>query len=61
MSVFTLLKAKDLMKFFEIDTYDQARRVALRIKAQLKTSEITAQHLARFLGVPVDDVLAGLK
>jgi hypothetical protein len=61
MSVFTLLKPKDLMHFFEIDTYEQARRTAASIKKQCNTQALTATHLARFLGVSVDEVLLGLK
>lgn len=61
MSNFTQLKPKDLMKFFEIDQYEQARRVSLQIKKQLNTQLLTASHLAKYLGVPVHEVLVSLK
>jgi hypothetical protein len=61
MSKFTLLKPKDLINFFGLDSYEAARRVACQIKKQLDTSMLTPSHLAKFLALPVEEVLIGLK
>ncbi len=61
MSIFTEVTPKDLMRFFGLDRYEKARKLAVLIRDTYQAEMLTAKHLAMYLGLPDHEILAGLK
>lgn len=61
MCDFSELKPKDLQRFFKLDSYEKARRLAVLIRDTYQAQMLTVLLLSKYLGISTTEVLLGLK